>query len=86
MVYDAKIGIIDIISKTFIIPIFSAIKPNADNIIAVIPQQNPFAKPDTILLYCGRIFCASIIVSGCDKFVINPMSAKAIILVIGIEL
>ena len=41
-----------------------------------IPQQKPFIKPATILLYSGRTFCAQTIVTGCANIVVNPIKKK----------
>ena len=71
------------IINTFIIPKFSAISPMKDIIRAIIPQQKPFMNPEIMLLYCGRVFCAQTIITGCANIVIKPINAKITIDIIG---
>ena len=63
-------------NKTFIIPYFCATAPKTDISKAIIPQQKPFTKPDTILLYLGKILWAQTKVTGCASIVVNPIIAK----------
>ena len=63
----------DKINNTFIMPTCCATKPKNEIHKATIPQQNPFTKPDTMLLYFGNIFCASTRTTGCANIVVNPI-------------
>ena len=65
------------------IPMFSATKPRIEVINAIIPQQKPFMKPEIILLYSGRTFCAQTKITGWASMVTNPINAKSIIENIG---
>ena len=66
-------GIIETIINIFIIPNFSAAKPNNEIIIATMPQENPLIKPEIILLYSGSTFCAKSIVTGVASIMKNPV-------------
>lgn len=54
-------------------PNFCAIAPSTDIQRATVPQQNPFTKPATILLYFGSVFCAQTRVTGCASIVAKPI-------------
>ena len=67
-------------------PNFSATNPKSDIAIATIPQENPFIKPEIILLYSGNTFCAITIVTGVAIIVINPIITKIIREIAGCDL
>ena len=58
------IGNIDKITRTLVIPNFSAKAPKKEITIAITPQQKPFINPATMLLYFGKVFCAQTKVTG----------------------
>ena len=57
-------------------PNFSAINPRSDIAIATIHQEKPFIKPEIILLYSGKTFCAITIVTGVAIIVMKPMTTN----------
>ena len=69
-------------TSTFIIPKFCAIIPKTDIQRAIIPQQKPLMKPETILLYSGSVFCAQTTAIGCESIVVKPIMENIIIEII----
>ena len=67
-------------------PFFCAITPKKDIHKAITPQQNPFTKPETILLYLGKVFCAKTKITGWANIVVKPINPKTNIEAIGIVL
>ena len=49
-----------------------------DRVTATIPQQKPFIKPETKLLYLGKVSWAKTTITGWAKFVVKPVIAYII--------